>query len=341
MNSYLKFIKIDECSITPKYLQLIHAILGAVQSGKIQKNDVLPSINEFSIALDTARNTVERAYKELKKMGLVTSVAGKGYFIIHTQFSNPIKVLLLFNKLSMHKKIIYDAFAAALGHGVAIDFYIYNNDFETFRKLLAEKAGLYAKYVIIPYFSENKEEGYQLINTLPRQKLILMDRLVDSITGDFGAVYENFELDIFGALEQLQPEILKYDKLKIIFPKNTYHSEEILDGFFHFCTFYGYVHEVVECIANETISPGTVYINLMEDDLVTLIEKVIEADLTVGRDIGVISYNETPLKKIILDGITTISTDFKMMGEKTAELVLNNSTEHIAIPFTVILRNSL
>ena len=35
------------------------------------------------------------------------------------------------------------------------------------------------------------------------------------------------------------------------------------------------------------------------------------------------------------------STDFKLMGEKTADLVMNNSTEHIAIPFLVTERNSL
>jgi DNA-binding LacI/PurR family transcriptional regulator len=54
-----------------------------------------------------------------------------------------------------------------------------------------------------------------------------------------------------------------------------------------------------------------------------------------------ISYNETSLKKIILNGITTISTDFQMMGEKAAELILNQSTEHVAIPFYLTLRNSL
>jgi len=48
----------------------------------------------------------------------------------------------------------------------------------------------------------------------------------------------------------------------------------------------------------------------------------MEGDLVVGRDVGVISYNETPMKKIILDGITTISTDFEMMGRRVAEVIL-------------------
>ena len=79
----------------------------------------------------------------------------------------------------------------------------------------------------------------------------------------------------------------------------------------------------------------------MEDDLVELIEKIISDKLKVGEDIGVISYNETPLKKIILNGITTISTNFKMMGEKAAEMILDNSKAHVAIPFGVTVRNSL
>lgn len=79
----------------------------------------------------------------------------------------------------------------------------------------------------------------------------------------------------------------------------------------------------------------------MEDDLVKLIDKIITAQLVVGKDVGVISYNETPLKKLILNGITTISTDFKMIVEKAAELVLTNSRKHLAVPFYLYLRSSL
>jgi DNA-binding LacI/PurR family transcriptional regulator len=61
----------------------------------------------------------------------------------------------------------------------------------------------------------------------------------------------------------------------------------------------------------------------------------------VGKDVGVISYNETPLKKIILSGITTISTDFEMMGRRVAEVILGKKVEHIEIPFTLNLRSSL
>ena len=341
MKNYLKIIKIDEYSITPKYLQISNSILRGIEDHKIEKDDILPSINDLSIAIEASRNTVERAYKELKKYNAIKSIAGKGYFISNTQFNQPVKILLLFNKLSSHKKIIYDAFAETLGSNAAIDFYIYNNNFNFFKKLLANKTDQYAKLVIIPHFIENTENAFAVINELPKDKLILMDKLIEGVTGNFGAVYENFEQDIYYALEQLLEKLSKYHTLKIIFPENSYYSKQILTVFINFCGQYAFDYDVIHDLKNESLLPGTVYINLMEDDLVELIEKIIGDKLNVGGDIGVISYNETPLKKIILNGITTISTDFKMMGEKAAEMVLDNTKEHLAIPFKVTQRNSL
>jgi DNA-binding transcriptional regulator YhcF (GntR family) len=341
MKNYLKIIKIDEYSITPKYLQISNSILRGIESGRIDKDDILPSINDLSVALEVSRNTIERAYKELRRYNVITSIAGKGYFISNTSFNQPIKVLLLFNKLSSHKKIIYDAFAETLGSNAAIDFYIYNNDFNVFKKLLANNTAHYSKLIIIPHFIENAENAFAVINELPKDKLILMDKLPEGLTGNFGAVFENFEYDIYFALEQLLAQLSKYHTLKIIFPENSYYSKEILTGFLNFCGQYAFEYDIIHHLKNEVLQPGTVYINLMEDDLVELVEKIIGDKLKIGEEIGVISYNETPLKKIILNGITTISTDFKLMGEKAAEMVLNNSKGHVAIPFCVTFRNSL
>lgn len=59
----------------------------------------------------------------------------------------------------------------------------------------------------------------------------------------------------------------------------------------------------------------------------------------MGKDIGVISYNEIPLK--VLMGITVISTDFKGMGEAAAKLVLSNKEEIYKNPFHYIELHSL
>ena len=185
------------------------------------------------------------------------------------------------------------------------------------------------------------ENAFEIINTIPKDKLILMDLLVPGVAGEYGAIYENFEKDIYDALEQALEQLSKYHTLKIIFPEYTYHPNEILKGFHRFCHQYAFSSKVVHDISTEPIKEGEVYINLMENDLVLLIEKILATKLKVGKHVGVISYNETPMKKIILNGITTISTDFQMMGEKAAQLVLEKSKEHIEIPFHLTLRSSL
>jgi hypothetical protein len=56
--------------------------------------------------------------------------------------------------------------------------------------------------VIIPHFLEGGENANVMINALPKDKLILLDKLLAKVQGTYGAVYENFEKDIYDALEQ-------------------------------------------------------------------------------------------------------------------------------------------
>ena len=53
-----------------------------------------------------------------------------------------------------------------------------------------------------------------------------------------------------------------------------------------------------------------------------------------GREAGVISYNETPMKKYVKNGISVISTDFELMGRKAAEFVTSNKPVHFEVPTT-------
>ena len=334
-------IHIDEFSATPKYLQLTNSILNAISAGKIKKEEVLPSINELSFELEISRDTAEKGYKHLKKLGVLSSVPGKGYYVSNTDFQQKLKIVLFFNKLSAHKKIIYDAFVETIGDDAAIDFYIYNNDFALFKKLLLNAGDAYTHYVIIPHFIEGGEKAYEIINTIPKEKLILLDKEIAGVQGAYAAVYENFEKDIYKALEEAKELLCKYHTLKLIFPNKSYFPVEIIEGFEKFCLEYAFNCKVVNNIASEQIEEGNVFINLMESDLVSLIERIVSLDFEVGKQVGVISYNETPLKKIILNGITTVSTDFHMMGKMAAELILNNSKQHIEVPFYFTPRFSL
>jgi len=339
--NFFKHIEIDIFSATPKYIQLAQSVIKAIGEGWLKENDVLPSINELSHEFDVSRDTAEKAYKYLKNIGVLGSVPGKGYFVTDHEVKSSIRVFLLFNKLSTHKKIIYDSFVKTLGNEAAIDFYIYNNDFSIFKKLIEKADKSHTHFVIIAHFLDRNEKAFEILNTIPKEKLILLDKLVPGVDGDFSAVYEDFEVDIYTVLEKALEPLKKYEKLGIILPEKTYVPKEIVEGFKKFCSQYAFAAEILHDIKTKELETGVAYICLIEDDLVALVERISITKLIIGKNIGVISYNETPLKRIILKGITTISTDFEQMGKEAAQLVLTGEKKQVAIPFHLKLRPSL
>ncbi len=332
---------IDELSAMPKYKQLVNAVLNGIKLNILKKGDIMPSINELSFKYEMSKVTIERGYNELRKMGVLEAFHGKGYFIANTVISKDIKIFLMFNKLSAHKKVIYDSFVETLGDKASIDFYIYNNDYRLFKKLLDEKKNSYTHYVVIPHFIEKYEGYHSLIEQIAKDKLIIVGKKIKGITGSYGAVYKNFERDIFDALSKALEPLSKYHTLKLVFPESSYFPQEIVEGVKNFCYNYAFNFKIVHDLDQEKVSKGEVFINLMEEDLVKIIDKIIALDLKIGEQVGLISYNETPLKKFITNGLTTISTDFKIMGKTAAELVLNSSKVHIENPFELVLRGSL
>jgi DNA-binding LacI/PurR family transcriptional regulator len=115
----------------------------------------------------------------------------------------------------------------------------------------------------------------------------------------------------------------------------------ISKGFLNFCKDFGFEHEVITEFKHRGITHGEVYVIPSDRDLVRVIEKAKSQQLTIGQDYGIISYNETPLKKIVENGITTISTDFEQMGKILAEMILKGRKEQIENTCKLLLRSSL
>jgi DNA-binding LacI/PurR family transcriptional regulator len=99
---------------------------------------------------------------------------------------------------------------------------------------------------------------------------------------------------------------------------------------------------IVDGIDDEPLYEGDSFIVLAETDLVNIIKKSREQTLKLGKDVGIISYNDTPLKEILAEGITTISTDFNHMGRSIAQQILGEEDKiPIKNPFRFIVRKSL
>ena len=346
---FLLNIKIDHDSRKPKYKQIVDSIIADISRGNLKVGQKIPSINEISEEFYLSRDTVEKAYNQLKERKIIESVKGKGFYVAKTDLISKVNILFLINKLSSYKMTIYNAFLNAIGTNAHLDLQIYHCDETLFLKLMERYKGHYDYYVIMSHFKNDQlqhvsytDKVLKAIEEIPDHKLILLDNKIDFLKEGIIQVYQDFEEDIIEALKEGIDKIKTYNKLILVYPdKSVYpYPREILHGFRKFCVLHSFDFEVLDEIYEAMeLREGDVYITITETDLVELVKQVRESKLQLGEDIGIISYNDTPLKELL--GITVIGTDFKMMGVSAAKLILENQKDQIKNSFRFIDRNSM
>ncbi|MBC6988201.1 MULTISPECIES: GntR family transcriptional regulator [Hymenobacter] len=325
---------------TPKYKQIVQSVVADIERGLLKKGDQLPSISELSVEYYLARDTVEKAYRELRERGFITSVQGKGYYV-QANDATKIKILLIFNKLSSYKKIIYYAFLQALGDQAQVDLQIHHYSAHLFQEIMEKNLGKYNYYVVMPHFAQDldKADYKSILNQIPAGQLILLDKDIPDLKHDCLSVFQDFDKDIFGALETAQDLLVKYDRMVLILPSDGNYPMEIAWGFRTFCINYHKEFAVKENAIDEVLQAGTAYVVVRETDLAELVKKVRQTSYLLGREIGIMTFNETPLKELL--GMTVITTDFENMGRTAAELLLEKQRVKVKNPFSLIRRGSL
>ena len=74
-------MKIDPRSHVPIYLQIADEIRAAVAAGIYRPGEVLPSLRAMAVEVQVNPNTVQRAYEELDRQGVIRSHRGVGMFV--------------------------------------------------------------------------------------------------------------------------------------------------------------------------------------------------------------------------------------------------------------------
>lgn len=72
---------LDNGSGVPVYLQIKEQVLHAISRGQLRPGDQLPTVREVAVNLEINPNTVNRAYADLEREGVLTSRRGRGTFI--------------------------------------------------------------------------------------------------------------------------------------------------------------------------------------------------------------------------------------------------------------------
>lgn len=336
----MKWIKEpDKNSIIPVYAQIKDNFLNAIKSKDFKVGDSIPSIHKLCAEFKLAPGTIIRAYEELRELGVLSSKQGKGYFIKSTDLQQRTRVFLLFDRITNFKEILYDAFIDHLSDDVEVNVFFHHYDIKRFEKLIRENIGKYSHYIIMPHFNSDVSK---IISKIPEKKLILIDNRTKNIKRNINAVYQDFKNDIYSVLESEVESIKKYNKIWLSLSKSKFQfvPDGCIVGFKGFCSNYGIKSTITSNIHSDSLKKNEVYIIFSDVELINTIKEINKKGWILGKDIGVISFDDTPIKEVLCNGISVMSTDFKQMGMTAAKIVKGEAKGQIRNPFQLIRRSS-
>lgn len=331
--------EIHSDNIAPKALSIARSIANDIERGVYKKNDQLPSINELSKSMNCARGTIEKAYAELRRIGYIVSIKSKGFFVTGEKKAQ-LKILLIFNRLGHFKRMIYDGFISTIGKNAKVDLHVHHYDVDLFREILEDKKNSYHYYVIMPhFFFPLKNNKYlKVLEKIGMEKVVLLDKDLPELGNNRRGVVQDFKYDIYNALTGHLSIVNKYNCITLIIQQQITNLPEIIEGVKEFCINNNKEILVLNKIKESQIKENTLYITTHDEDLAVLIKDIRKSSFELGKQIGILSFNETIFKELL--DISVFTTDFKKMGIYAAELILKNKQNLFKNPFSVINRNS-
>lgn len=339
-------ISINTSLQVPVYKQLITNIESAIHEGDFRYGDMLPSMNELSAQLDISKETVKKAYSLLRDKGVISATQGKGFYVsLGNNLQKP-KILVLFDKLSTYKQVLFSSFSSAIDGQGEIVIRLHDQQIDLFEYYVDKNLDQFDYYVITAHFPLDEATQRRTIKTLmriPNRKLILLDRHIDRLPGNFGAAYQDFTSDVYDGLLQGLKKMKSYLKLNIITESSSLYYPYIREGAERFCLDHNIPCEFHRAVTPEIVRPHEVYLILngqLDVELIDLVCAAKEKHLKAGRDIGIISYNESPINEIVLNGLTTISTDFRQMGAIAAQMILEKQLRKVKCDFKMTRRST-
>ena len=324
---------IDHSSDIPKYRQLVNSVNAAIAQNQLHFGDILPSVNQLCGDTKLSRDTVFKSYKILKDQGVIDSVPNKGYYVAKEMR----RIFLLLDTFKAYKEVLYHNFINSLPENYIVDVQFHHYNPEVFEKLVNDSLGNYSSYVIMPF---NCNEVKSVLTKIPKDNLLVIDW--DVFDNDFtNVICQDFGEAFYDSLKQALPELKKYHTINLVYPKYTNHPKIITKNFSKFCKKHKLEHIISKGANNFKVSEGTAFLCVSERSLSYLLTQCKENNFEIGKDVGIISYNETPMKQFIGKGISVISTNFELMGKKAAEFVLNTEKAKLTIPTKFIKRSSI
>lgn len=322
--------QIDTKSHSTKVNQLVEQFRNAIMTGELAKGDKLPSVNSLIKNCSVSRDTIVKVYNELKSQNLVIASPQKGYFVTDDNK----RLLLILDTFKAYKEELYAAIIKDLPDDYEVELVFHHYNIELLETVLNQ--GL-PRCSCCAVMSFDHPKVNTLLSKIPKDKLLAVDWNIGIESAAY--VKQDFGKALYDNLTQQLTHIKKYNKIIYLFPKYTYHPQESKAHFIQFCEENKLNYEVQSGLY--ALNEGEMYLIVSDRTLASLLNTIHASNYKIGTDIGILSYNETPLKQFVRDGISVISTDFKEMGKQVAQWAQDNQYIEKTIPTNIILRSSL
>lgn len=321
-----------------KHEQIINGVIEAIEQEFFKVGDQLPSINVMVEEVGYARKTIVNAYEELKDRGLVESKKNKGYFIISKETHQRKKVALLMYAFERFQEAFYNTLRTELGESVQIDVFFHHSNLQVFESILTNIYGKYGIYVIAPI--ENPKVAEQL-KRIPPEKLVIVDRNLP-IGNEYNYVTQEFEHSTKQLMVELMPRIQAFNKVILFFRSDRDYPDGVLEAFHQLVGEHQLNAEVQSQYEPGSVQTGSLYVFVSDSDMWNILLDCRNQSLKIGKEVGLLSFNDHIMKDLIFDGITTISTSFMDMAKETAARIGDMSNpKSVIIPTRLVKRNSL
>ena len=151
-----------------KVKQLSDMISQDIALGKYKTDTGLPSINYLSKTYNVSRDTVFKAFLDLREKRLIDSTPGKGYYVINRQKN----ILLLLDEYSAFKNTLYNSFIKKLSQSYKVDLWFHQYNERIFNIIMHDAIGRYNYYVVMNF---DNEKFSPLLHKITPSKLLLLD----------------------------------------------------------------------------------------------------------------------------------------------------------------------
>ena len=244
---------------------------------------------------------------------------------------------MVLDTFKAYKEVLYHSFVNNLAENIIVDVQFHHYNIDNFKTIINNSIGKYYKYVVMTF---DHKEIAPTLSVISNEKLLLIDWNIHSKSKN-NYVFQDFGKAFYQALKEGESFFKKYSEIVFVYPTYTFHPKETLTYFKNFCTDFNFKYQIITNPKDFNIEKGIAYISVSDRILGNFLEQCREKNLEPGKDVGFLSYNETPMKKFIYKGISVITTDFEALGSKSAEFISNEEPMQLYIPTKLILRESL